>query len=108
MSDFIVPLGSLPSIGSIGSIGTGDTTATGGTDGTSNIPFSEILQQAMGDMIGTNSTSEESMYGLALGGDDDLHTGAIASVKASTSINYTSGLVSSAVKAYQELMRISL
>lgn len=106
MSDFIVPLGSLPSIGSIGSVGAGSGTTAGAA--VSSNSFANVLQEAMGNMVESNAVSQGTMHSLAVGADDDLHTGAIASVKASTAVNYASGLVSSAVKAYQELMRISL
>lgn len=48
------------------------------------------------------------MLDLAVGGSDDLHTGAIAAVKASAAVNYTSSLVSKAISAYNELLRMQI
>lgn len=105
MSAFIVPMGSLPSITSVG----GTQAKTQGTTGTGQgDEFAGLLQDAFKNMESTGVTAKDTMLDLALGGSDDLHTGAIASVKSSTAINYTSSLVSAAIKAYNDLMRISI
>lgn len=104
MSAFIVPMGSLPSITSLGA-----TKATqGAAKTTGEGDFSSILQNAFNNLTATSVTAGDTMLDLAMGGSDDLHTGAIAAVKSSTAINYTSSLVSKAISAYNELMRMSI
>ncbi|MDL2252729.1 flagellar hook-basal body complex protein FliE [Ruminococcaceae bacterium OttesenSCG-928-I18] len=103
MSSFIVPMSNLPSISSLAKPGQ-NVQASSGED----IPFSDFLQKAVGDLNQTGESARSTMYGLALGDTDDLHTGAIAAVKSSTSINFTSSLVSTAIRSYNELMRMQI
>ncbi len=107
MSNFIVPISSLPTMQSITEVGAG-----GGVnpvaDQQAGGSFAGILQDAIQNMAVTGETSSQNMYNLALGSTDDLHTGAIDSLKSSTAISYASGLASSAIQAYNELMRIQI
>jgi hypothetical protein len=48
------------------------------------------------------------MYDLAVGSGDDLHTGALDMIRNSTAVSFTSGLASSVIRAYNELMRIGI
>lgn len=105
MSDFIVPMGGLPSISSLGNT---QAAKLGTTQGKEGADFSNMLQTAFDNLSSTGVNAQDTMLDLATGGSDDLHTGAIASIKSSTAINYTSSLVSSAIKAYNDLMRMSI
>lgn len=105
MSNFIVPMGNLPSISSIGNTQASKQGVVGKSDGGD---FSNLLQTAFDNLSSTGVTAQDTMMDLAVGGSDDLHTGAIAAVKSSTAINFTSSLVSSAIKAYNDLMRMSI
>lgn len=105
MSNFIVPMGSLPTVQGIG--GTGTTQPAQGTS-EGGVPFSDFLKDAMQDVAATSVTAQDTMLSLALGNSDDLHTGAIAGVKASTAVSYTASLVNTAIRAYNELMRMQL
>lgn len=105
MSSFIVPMGNLPSIASLGGTQAKQGTTNAAKEGND---FASLLQDAFNNMETTGVTAKDTMLNLALGGSDDLHTGAIASVKSSTAINYTSSLVSAAISAYNDLMRISI
>lgn len=104
MSNFIVPLSSLPSITSIADQKAGVTKESS----ISGLPFADVLQNAMQGIADTKEQSGDSMYNLAIGGSDDLHTGAIDGLKYSTAVSYASGLASNVVRAYNELMRMSI
>lgn len=105
MSAFIVPMGSLPTVSGVTGAGTAQK-----TQGTANAgaPFQDFLTDAMQDLAQTGATAQDSMVGLALGDNDDLHTGAIAAAKSRTAITYTTNLVSTAVRAYKELMQMQI
>lgn len=105
MSNFIVPISSLPPIGSIGGTDTGQNKQTNGSVGTA---FDNILQDAMQNLTTSGETSQQSMYNLALGASDDLHTGAIDAVRYSTAVNFTAGVASSVLRAYNELLRMQI
>ncbi len=103
MSSFIIPMSNLPSLASLSQaqpaqIPTQEDSAS----------FSDILESAVLDMQTTSATSQASLYDLALGGSDDLHNGAIASLKTSASVNFTSSLISAAIGSYNELMRMQI
>ena len=104
MSNYIVPLSSLPSISSIADAGA-KPAAGAKLEG---LPFADILQNAVENIGGTAEQSRASLYDLAVGGSDDLHTGAINALKHSTAVSYASGMASSAIRAYNELMRMSV
>lgn len=105
MSNFIVPLSSLPPISSI----TDSQAAqkTGKVTG-ENIPFMNYLQDAVENLAETSAQSQLNMYGLAVGATDDLHTGAIDALKASTAVSYTTGIASAAIRAYNELIKMQI
>ncbi len=105
MSDFIVPMGSLPSISSLSKLPSLQQTQGNSEEGAD---FASILQRAFEDMGVTGAASQDTMMNLALGASDDLHTGAIAAVKSSTAINFASSLVSTAISSYKELMAIQI
>lgn len=105
MSNFIIPMGSLPSISSLSQISPAQQSQGNGED---EADFAGILQRAFEDMNETGPASQASMMNLALGASDDLHTGSIAAVKSSTAINFASSLVSTAITAYKELMQMQV
>lgn len=105
MSTFIVPMGSLPSISSINSIqGQQGSSRVSGAGGS----FSDLLQQAISNLSQTDNTLQSDMMGMALGSTDDFHTGSIAAVKASAAVDFTSNLMSAAIRSYNELMRMQI
>lgn len=103
MSNFIVPISSLPTVSSIS-----DKKSTLSKGDNAGLPFEDILKDAVQTLAETGDQSSENMYSLAVGANDDLHTQAIEAVKYSTAVSYTSGLVSSAIRAYNELMRMQI
>ncbi len=103
MSMFIVPMASLPSLSSLSEPQAALPTTQG-----SSASFSDFLGDAIQDLQATSVDSQATMYDLALGGSDDLHTGALAAVKASTSVNFTSSLISAAISSYNDLMRMQI
>ncbi len=108
MSSFIVPMSSLPSIGSLSSVAQPNTPQNAQTNTAGKIPFQDFLQQAVADMEQTGTVARATMNDLALGQTDDLHTGALTAIKSSTAINFTSSLVSTAIRSYNELMRMQI
>lgn len=105
MSSFIIPMASLPSISSLPSIQSGSNAQNAGNSGA---PFAQLLQQAIENVGETQGASAQNRVGLALGTNDDMHTGAIASVKTSAAINFTSSLASAAIRSYNEIMRMQV
>ncbi len=105
MSGFIVPMSSLPALSSITDLQPKQNMQNVSTEG---VPFADLLQQAYQNMSVAQEPSASSMYELALGGSDDLHTGAIAGIRYSAAVSFASGLTSSAIQAYNELMRMSI
>ncbi len=103
MSNFIVPLSSLPPVASIGG-----KDAAAKPNALEGMPFADLLKGAMEDITATGEQSKASLYNLAVGGSDDLHTGAIDALRSSTAISYASGIASSVVRAYSELMRMQI
>lgn len=105
MSEFIVPMGSLPSISSLSEISPGGEPSVGLNSG---IPFADVLQTALDSVAGSDQSSQKSMLELAVGGSDDLHTGAISAVKTSTAVNYATALVGKAIQSYNEILRMQI
>ena len=102
MSQFIVPLSNLPSITAIA-----DKRVTSKSV-LSDVPFADVLKDAVDSMVGAGETKQTDMYNLAMGQTDDLHTVAIDAVKSSTAVSFVSGLASAAIRAYNELMRMNI
>lgn len=105
MSNFIVPISSLPSISSISSLQNQQSSTRIGEAGA---PFADFLQQALENVAQTKQVSQADTLGLALGNADDLHTGSIAAVKSAAAVDFASGLVSAAIRSYNEIMRMQI
>ena len=103
MSNFIVPIGNLPTISTIA-----EKNAAAKPAAESNIPFASFLQNAMANVVETKAASDATTYGLAMGDNDDLHTGAINSLKFSTAVSYASSVTSSVIRAYNELLKMQI
>lgn len=105
MSEFIIPMGSLPSITSLSDIKQGQ----GLQDALkNNIPFADYLQDALSNVAETTAASESGMEDLAFGATDDLHTGSIQAVKTSTAVSYATALISRAIASYNEIIRMQI
>ena len=105
MSNFIVPMSSLPSISSISSLQNQQSSPKIGQVGA---PFADLLQEAIANVAQTRQTTQTDMLGLALGSTDDFHNGSIAAVKSAAAVDFASGLVSTAIRSYNELMRMQI
>ncbi len=105
MSNFIIPMGSLPSITSLADL---RTAQEGSMKMGNGIPFADYLNEALGNVVQTGETSSSTMLDLAFGATDDLHTGAIAGIKTSTAVSYATSLVSRAIASYNEIMRMQI
>lgn len=103
MSQFIVPLTSLPTLPSIT-----ETKSQQGAQSEGQVPFASLLSEAVQNLEASSELSREGMYDLALGQNDDLHTGAVQALKTSTAVNFTAGLTRSVINAYNELMRMQV
>lgn len=105
MSAFIIPMGNLPSLQSLQQVSKQQETQTAGHAG---MPFGNLLENAMNNLAETGEVNQQNIYSLAMGQNDDLHTGSIAALKSSVAVNFASSLTSSAIKAYNELMRMQI
>lgn len=105
MSNFIVPISSLPTLSSLGDVqGKQDLHKTN----TAGVPFADMLSNAFADLTQTGATAQKDMYSLAVGGTDDLHTSSVDAVKSGVAVSFASSLTSAAIRAYNELMRMQV
>lgn len=104
MSNFIVPMSSLPSITSLTEAKQPNVL----NNVSGNIPFSDYLSDALQNVVSTTADTQSGMLDLALGDTDDLHTGAIEAVKTTTAVNYATSLVSKAIQSYNEIIRMQI
>ena len=102
MSQFIVLIQSMPTIASLTETKAAQASVAEG------LPFADVLQGAIENLNTASTNSQQSMQTLAVGGNDDLHSGAIDVLKSSTATSFTTGVVSSVVRAYNELLRMSI
>jgi flagellar hook-basal body complex protein FliE len=105
MSNFIIPLSSLPTITPLAQSGAVQNSQQLGAQ---NVPFMNYLQDAVTNLAETSAVSQAGLMSMATGGSDDLHTGAIDALKASTAVSYTASLASAAIRAYNELLRMQI
>lgn len=103
MSNFIVPLSSLPPVASIDQKAKASAATAGG-----DIPFAGFLEDAIKNVMETNQDASATTYDLAMGNNDDLHTGAVNSLKYSTAVSFASSVTSAVVRAYNELIRMQV
>ncbi len=103
MSQFIVPISSLPSITSMT-----DKNVASPISGESAVPFENLLTDAINNVMQTQESSSATAYDLAMGGSDDMHTGAVEALKYSTAVSYATGITSSVIQAYNELIRMQI
>lgn len=100
---FIVPLSQIETLFPVQQTGgVAQQTAVAG------VPFADILKNAMQNVQQTQEVSRQDNYKLALGLTDDLHTMEINSLKADAAIQYTVGLASRALTAYNEIIRMQI
>ena len=101
---FIIPLSQVSSL-----FPTGEAQgAAGATQTQATVPFADMLKDAMRTMQETRAVANEDSVNLALGQTDDLHTMQINSVKAATAVEFTTGLASRALSAYNEIIRMQI
>lgn len=83
-------------------------TAQQTTTANAQLPFQDILQQAMRDAEQTQAVSETDANLLALGEVDDLAQVQINTLKATSALQTTVSLTSRVVSAYKEVMQMSI
>lgn len=101
---FITPISKLTTISELSQ----SVPAIATTENSVSIPFAEMFQDAINNVVTTQAQSHQDAYDLALGKTDDLHTIMINSEKAATAIELTVQLTSKAVSAYNEIMRMQV
>lgn len=99
---YIVPISQLPTIEEAAKA------KTGAGAGGQGLPFSNVLSDAMRNLQETQAESQRYSYELAMGDVDDLHNMQIASMKAATAVEFTAGLASRALTAYNEIIRMQI
>lgn len=100
---FIVPISQMSSISELQKQ-TSDMQSSAGN----NMPFADVLQDAVQTMQETQEVSHQDAYDLAMGHSDDLHTVMIHSAQASTALKLTVELTTRAVNAYKEIMQVQI
>lgn len=98
---FIVPMSSLPALSM-----QQQQTKTQQQD--SNIPFADVLSDAMKNAAETRKMSQEDSYKLAVGEADDLAAVMIGASKATIAMEFAVELTSRAVGAYNEIIRMQI
>ena len=78
------------------------------SSGFSNIPFSDILSQAMGDVGKAQAAAADDAHGLIMGSGDDLHSVMIRSAMEAASIETAVELTTRVVGAYKEIMQMQI
>ncbi len=102
---FIVPISQMPSISEIQQ----SKAATQATNkNTKNIPFADMLANAMREANEAQAIASQDSYELAMGKTDDLHNVMINAAKARTALEFTVELTSRAVNAYNEILRMQI
>lgn len=100
---FIVPLSQLPSV-AMGE--QARLTGVAANTGAAGVPFADVLKSAIQDVKETQAVSEADAFKLATGQSDDLHTMQINSLKAASAVEFTVGLTSKMLAAYNEIIRM--
>ncbi len=72
------------------------------------MPFADLLTQAMGDTVASDYESKTLGIDLLLGGEADLHSIPIAQQKAEILLNLTVQIRNKMVESYQEIMRMQV
>ncbi|MGX8701088.1 flagellar hook-basal body complex protein FliE [Caproiciproducens sp.] len=83
----------------------GKVSSSGNTTG---VPFQDLFQDAVQNVKTTNADLDGELYKLTTGQSDNLHDIAIASTKATLSVQMLVQLRNKALDAYNEVMRISV
>lgn len=104
---YIVPITSLTSIAPLAPLESAKPAELEKTGG-SSVPFADVLKDAIRNVQDTQQVTQADSMKLALGQTDDLHTVQINSMKAEAAINFTAGLTSKVISAYNEILRIQI
>ncbi|MBW7573347.1 flagellar hook-basal body complex protein FliE [Caproiciproducens faecalis] len=99
----ITPIEKINSIAGLD--GAGKVSSSGTSAG---VPFQDLFQDAVQNVKTTNADLNQELYKLTTGQTDDLHNVAIASTKATLSVQMLVQLRNKALDAYNEIMRISV
>lgn len=105
---FIVPLSQISTIFPTGEVSSSPQNPAAPGGAVASVPFASMLKDAMQTVEETRAVSSQNSVDLALGNMDDLHTMQIASTKASTAVEFTVGLASRALSAYNEILRMQI
>nr|WP_319488415.1 flagellar hook-basal body complex protein FliE [uncultured Caproiciproducens sp.] len=100
---FIAPIDKISSITDLDGLGKVSSSKT-----SAGVPFQDYFQNAVQNVQTTNSDLNQELYKLTTGQSDDLHNVAIASTKATLSVQMLVQLRNKALDAYNEVMRMSV
>jgi flagellar hook-basal body complex protein FliE len=85
-------------------IGTGSLSAPGGTQ----VPFADVLGQAMRDVVETQKSTAQDAYDLVMGTGDDLHNIMIRNAMETAAVETAVELTSRVVSVYKEIMQMQI
>ena len=77
-------------------------------DATPGVPFSSVLTEALGQVVGTDYLDKLSGVEAVAGGDVDIHSAMIDAQKAEITLNLIVQIRNKLVESYQELMRMQI
>lgn len=87
------------------SAGTGLSAAgTASAAAKTDVPFSDLLKDAVGKVDSLEAQAESAVTGLMTGSGVDVHTAMIATEKASMAFELSLAVRNKAVQAYQQVM----
>jgi len=84
------------------------TKSTSSVSNGNELPFQSMFEDAINNVVQTQSDVDQQVTLLATGQSDDVHNLSIASTKASLSLDLLVELRNKTIDAYNELMRMNV
>ncbi|MFA0815023.1 MAG: flagellar hook-basal body complex protein FliE [Anaerofustis sp.] len=84
------------------------TKSTSSVSNGNELPFQSMFEDAINNVVQTQSDVDQQAILLATGQSDDVHNLSIASTKASLSLDLLVELRNKTIDAYNELMRMNV
>ncbi|WOC33655.1 MULTISPECIES: flagellar hook-basal body complex protein FliE [Caproicibacterium] len=83
-------------------------TATDSSSSVGNVPFADVLKDAVNNLQQTQQASAEDSYNLATGNTDNLAQIMVNASKETAAVQFTTELCTRAVSAYKEVMQMQV
>lgn len=86
----------------------GESQQQAGMGSSSQVPFADMLKDAMSQYQEAKEISDQDSYDLAMGNTDNIASVMIHSLQTSTAMEMTVQLASRAVSTYKEIMQMQV